>query len=203
VLPLGNYALGMAVLYAAAALAWLVLSWRDPEAGLFMTAGPLLASVGLIAALPVAGLAIANPLRRGLQVAMAVFVAAAVAGASRLDRLGIAASDRPGEAAAAVVRALERVTIVQAVVLGLVAVALPFARALGPWAAAALAAFFMAAQLLAAPSLASAPIVGTAWLICLAVVAEPYVRARLRRDAEHRTVETVATVHALKPVRGG
>ena len=203
VLPLGNYALGLAVLYAAAALVWLVVSWRDPEAGLFMTLGPLLASIGLIAALPVAGLAIANPLRRGIQVAMAVLVAAAVAGASRLDRLGIAASDRPGEAAAAVVRALERVTIVQAIVLGLVAVALPFARARGQWATAALAAFFIAAQLLAAPSLATAPIVGTAWLICLALVAEPYVRARLRRDSEHRTMETVATVHALKPVRGG
>ena len=187
VLPLGNYALGLAVLYAAAALVWLVVSWRDPEAGLFMTLGPLLASIGLIAALPVAGLAIANPLRRGIQVAMAVLAAAAVAGASRLDRLGIAASDRPGEAAGAVVRAFERVTVVQAVVLGLVAVALPFARARGPWATAALAAFFIAAQLLAAPSLASAPIVGTAWLICLALVAEPYVRARLRRDSEHRT----------------
>ena len=70
-------------------------------------------------------------------------------------------------------------------------------------ATAALAAFFIAAQLLAAPSLASAPIVGTAWLICLALVAEPYLRARLRRDAEHRTMETVAAVHALKPVRGG
>ena len=125
VLPLGNYALGLAVLYAAAALVWLVVSWRDPEAGLFMTLGPLLASIGLIAALPVAGLAIANPLRRGIQVAMAVLVAAAVAGASMLDRLGIAASDRPGEAAAAVVRALERMTIIQAIVLGIVAVALP------------------------------------------------------------------------------
>jgi hypothetical protein len=203
VLPLGNYALGLAVLYAAAALVWLVLSWRDPEAGLFMTLGPLLASIGLIAALPVAGLAIANPWRRGIQVAAAVLAAAAVAGAGRLDRLGIATSDRPGEAAAAVVRAFERVTLVQAVVLGLVAVALPFARARGPWAIAVLAAFFIAAQLLAAPSLASVPIVATAWLICLALVAEPYIRARLRRDAEHRTMETVATVHALKPVRDG
>ena len=83
VLPLGNYALGLAVLYAAAALVWLVVSWRDPEAGLFMTLGPLLASIGLIAALPVAGLAIANPWRRGVQVAMAVVAAAAVAGASQ------------------------------------------------------------------------------------------------------------------------
>ena len=69
-----------------------------------MTVGPLLASLGLVAALPVAGLVIGNTLRRGVQVAMAVLVTAAVAGASALDGLGIAASDRPGEAAAAVVR---------------------------------------------------------------------------------------------------
>ena len=203
VLPLGNYALGLAVLYAAAALVWLVVSWRNPEAGLFMTLGPLLASIGLIAALPVAGLAIAKPWRRGVQVAMAVVAAAAVAGAARLDRLGIAASDRPGEAASAVVRAFERVTIVQAVVLGLVAVALPFARARGSWAMAALAGFFIAGQLLAAPSLAPAPIVLFGWLLCLGVLAEPYVRARLRREPDPRSLETVATVHALKPVSGG
>jgi serine/threonine-protein kinase len=203
VLPLGNYSLGLALVYGAAALAWLIFSWRHAEAGLFLTAGPLLASVGLVAALPVAGLVIGNPVRRAVQVAMAVLVTAAVVGASTLERLGIAASDRPGEAAAAVVRALERVTIVQAVVLGLVAAALPFARARGPWAAAGLAAFFVAAQLLAAPALAPLPVVGTAWLICLALVAEPYVRARLRREPEHRTMETVATVRPLRPVSGG
>jgi non-specific serine/threonine protein kinase/serine/threonine-protein kinase len=203
VLPLGNYSLGLALVYGVAALAWLVFSWRDAEAGLFMTSGPLLASVGLVAALPVAGLVIANPVRRAVQVAMAVVVTAAVAGASALDRLGVAASDRPGEAAAAVVRALERVTLVQAIVLGLVAAALPFARARGPWAAAGLAAFFVAAQLLAAPSLAALPVVGTGWLICLALVAEPYIRARLRREPEHRTMETVATVRELRPAGGG
>ena len=203
VLPLGNYSLGLALVYGAAALHWLIFSWRDAEAGLFMTSGPLLASVGLVAALPVAGLVIGNPVRRAVQVAMAVLVTAAVAGASALDRLGIAASDRPGEAAAAVVRGLERVTLVQAVVLGLVAAALPFARARGPWAAAGLASFFVAAQLLAAPSLAPFPVVGTGWLICLALVAEPYVRARLRREPEHRTMETVATVRELRPVSGG
>jgi hypothetical protein len=203
VLPLGNYSLGLALVYGVAAVAWLIFSWRDAEAGLFMTSGPLLASVGLVAALPVAGLVIGNPVRRAVQVAMAVLVTAAIAGASALDRLGIAASDRPGEAAAAVVRGLERVTLVQAVVLGLVAAALPFARARGPWAAAGLASFFVAAQLLAAPSLAPFPVVGTGWLICLALVAEPYVRARLRREPEHRTMETVATVRELRPVSGG
>ena len=203
VLPLGNYALGLALVYAAAALVWLILSWRHPGEGLFVTIGPLLASVGLVAALPVAGLVITNAVRRGVQVAMAVFVTAAVAGASALDRLGIAASDRPGEAASALVRGLERVTIVQAIVLGLVALALPFARARGPWAAAALAAFFLAGQLLAAPSLAALPVVGMGWLICLALVAEPYVRARLQPEPEHQTMETVATVRQLTPVSGG
>ncbi len=100
-------------------------------------------------------------------------------------------------------RAFERVTIVQAVVLGLVAVALPFARARGSWAMAALAGFFIAGQLLAAPSLAPAPIVLFGWLLCLGVLAEPYVRARLRREPDPRSLETVATVHALKPVSGG
>jgi eukaryotic-like serine/threonine-protein kinase len=203
VLPLGNYALGLALVYAAAALVWFVLSWRHPGEGLFVTVGPLLASLGLVAALPVAGLVIGNTLRRGVLVAMAVLVTAAVAGANALDRLGIAASDRPGEAAAAVVRALERVTIVQAIVLGLVAAALPFARARGPWAAAGLAAFFVAAQLLAAPSLAPFPIIGIGWLICLALVAEPYIRARLDAQPEHRTMETAATVRDLRPVGDG
>ena len=82
-------------------------------------------------------------------------------------------------------------TLVQAVVLGLVAAALPFARARG--AGRRLASFFVAAQLLAAPSLAPFPVIGTGWPICLALVAEPYVRARLRREPEHRTMETVAT----------
>ena len=203
VLPLGNYALGLALLYAAAAFVWLVVSWRKPEAGLFMTIGPLLASIGLIAALPVAGLALANPWRRGIQVAMAVVAAAAVAGTAKLDRLGIAASDRPGEAAGAIVRAFERVTVVQAVVLGLVAVLLPLARARGAWPMAALAGFFIAGQLLAAPSLTAAPIVLFGWLLCLGVLAEPYVRARLRREPDPRSLETVATVHALKPASGG
>jgi hypothetical protein len=201
VLPLGNYALGLAVVYAAVALAWLVVSWRDPKAGLFMTVGPLLAAVGLIAMLPVAGLVVSKPIRRGAQVAVAVLAAAAVAGAARLDRLGIAASDRPGEAATAVIRALERVTIVQALVLGLVAVALPFARARGVWAAAFLAAFFIAAQLLAAPVLAPAPIVLVGWLICLGVAAEPHIRARLSREPDPRSLETVATVRPLRPVQ--
>ena len=35
VLPLGNYALALALVYALAAMAWLALAWRDPGGGLF------------------------------------------------------------------------------------------------------------------------------------------------------------------------
>ena len=43
---------GLALVYGAAALAWLIFSWRDAEAGLFMTSGPLLASIGLVGCAP-------------------------------------------------------------------------------------------------------------------------------------------------------
>jgi hypothetical protein len=90
---------------------------------------------------------------------------------------------------------------VQAVVLALVAVALPYARARGPWAAAVLASFFLATQLLLAPSLSALPIVAVAWVICLSIVAEPYARARLRREPDPQAVETVATVRPLRPAQ--
>jgi hypothetical protein len=86
-------------------------------------------------------------------------------------------------------------------VLGLVAVALPFARARGVWAAAFLAAFFIAAQLIAAPALAPAPIVLIGWLICLGVAVEPHIRARLSREPDPRSLETVATVRPLRPAQ--
>ena len=54
VLPLGNHALGLALLYGALALAWLVLCWRDARWGLAFLAGPALAAAGLLALLPLA-----------------------------------------------------------------------------------------------------------------------------------------------------
>ena len=201
VLPLGNYALGLALVYALAAVVWLAVCWREPRVGLLLTVGPLLASIGLIGALPVAGLLVRNPARRALQVAAAVFATAAVTAVSSLDRLGIAASDRPGEAAAALVRSVERVTVVQAVTLALVAVCLPLARGRGAWAAAGLAAFMIAGTLLAAPALPALPIVAVAWLICLGLIAEPRVRARLEAEPEPPTRETVTVVRALRPVQ--
>ena len=67
VLPLGNLALGLALVYAALALAWLALSWRDARAGLLFLAGPLLAPLGLLALVPVAALAARGAVRRAAQ----------------------------------------------------------------------------------------------------------------------------------------
>ena len=54
IFPLGNVAQAAAVAYAALALAWLAVFWRDARAGLLFVAGPLLAAVGAIALLPLA-----------------------------------------------------------------------------------------------------------------------------------------------------
>jgi len=201
VLPLGNYALGLAIVYTVAAVAWLAVCWREPRVGLLLMVGPLLASIGLIAALPLAGLLVRDPIRRGLQVAAAVFATAAVTAVAHLDRLGIAGTDRPGEAVTALARAAERMTVAQAVTLALVAVCLPYARGRGPWAAAGLAAFMIAGTVLAAPSLAALPIVAVAWLICLGLVAEPLVRARIEAEPEPPTAETITVIRTLQPVR--
>ena len=204
ILPLGNHSLGLAVAYAAAAAAWLALSWRDPRTGLFLAAGPLLAAVGLLAALPVVAMPVKGAARRGFVVLTAVLASAAVAGVSRLSRLGIAESDRPGEAVAALARALERITVVQAVTLALVAVLLPLARGRGAWAATGLAAFMIAAPLLLAPALPALGVVLVAWLICLGLTFETPIRelySRRRAGPEAPTAETLAVVRQLRPAQ--
>lgn len=202
VLPLGNYALSLALVYAGAAAIWLALSWREPRTGLFLTAGPVLAPVGGLGLLPLVAQAIRNPLRRALQVAAAVLAAAAVAAAGRLDTLGIAATDHPAAAVAALAGALgsNREATALAVALAAVAVVLPFVRGRGPWAAVGLGAFMTLATLVSSQGLPAPPLVAAAWTITLALVAEPHVRRRRRRpDAEAPTAETVAVVRRLEP----
>ncbi len=201
VLPLGNYALSVAVVYAVAATVWIVAMWREPRTGLLLTGGPLLGAVGLLGFVPVLGLLVRDPVRRGLQVGAAVFAVAAVEGVSRIDRLGVATSDRPGEATAAIFRAVERATLVEAVTLGIVAALLPFARNRGPWAAVGLAAFIMVGTLIAAPTLPALPLVLAAWALCLGLIAEPFARARLAAEPDMPTAETVTVVRQLAPVQ--
>ena len=54
VLPLGNISLGLALLYAALAAGWLLITWREPRAELLFVVGPLLAPLAALGLLPLA-----------------------------------------------------------------------------------------------------------------------------------------------------
>jgi hypothetical protein len=182
VFPLGNFALGAAVLYAVVALALLVACWRESEHGLLFTLGPLLAPIAGLGLLPLAALAVRAPVRRGIQVAAAVLAAGIVAGvrgaslpfdgASPPD-LGVAASGDPFSVVSALWRALlERPALaIETLVLAAVAILLPYARARGLWAVAVLGAAFLASALLLVPAVAAAPLVVAVWATCVAVSA--------------------------------
>ncbi|HEY6607549.1 MAG TPA: serine/threonine-protein kinase [Gaiellaceae bacterium] len=182
VLPLGNISAGAAVLYVAAALAVLVLSWREPESGLFFSLGPLLAPLAALALLPLAALAVRSPIRRGVQTAAAVLTAGIVAGfrgvplpfdgATAPHDLGVAAVGDPFVVGSALWGALvsRPALAVEMLVLAGVAVFLPFARSRGPWAVAALGVAFLTTALLPIPSVAAAPLALAVWATCAAVV---------------------------------
>ncbi|HEY6068085.1 MAG TPA: serine/threonine-protein kinase [Gaiellaceae bacterium] len=180
-LPLGNLALGAAVLYAFAALGLLVLAWREPEQGLLFSLGPLLAPLSALGLLPLAVQTVRSTFRRGVQVAAAVLVAGLVAGIRNVPMpfdgatpprgLGVAASGDPFDIASVLGSSLlsRPALAVEAVVLAAVAVLLPLARARGPWAIAALGAGFLAASVLAVPAVTSVPLVVAVWATCVAV----------------------------------
>jgi serine/threonine-protein kinase len=180
ILPLGNFALGAAVLYGFAALLLLVVNWRESRTGLLFTLGPLLAPISGLGLLPLAALAIRSPVRRGTQIVAAVLSAGLVAGIrgapvpfdrSAAPSLGVAASADPFDVGSALWSALlsRPGLAVETVVLAAVAVLLPFARARGLWAVAVLGAAFLAAALLAVPTIAAAPLVVAVWATCAAV----------------------------------
>ena len=178
VFPLGNISSGLAILYAAVAFAWLLLSWRSPREGLFLACGPLLAPLAALGLLPLAGQAVKSPTRRALQVAAAVLLAALVAGlrhaplpltsAAPPKGLGIAGSEDPFAVANALWGALTARPwlLLEACALAAAAVAVPFAREKGVWGIAGLGAGLIAVTLLPAPSVAAVPLVLAAWSTC-------------------------------------
>jgi Protein kinase domain len=180
ILPLGNYALGLALVYAALAAVWLAVSWREPRAGLFCVLGPLLGPISALGLLPLAAQAVRSPARRAAQVAGAVLAAAAVASLARLDELQVR-----GEAGASpVARALWQTLghnpdpALEALALAAAALLLPLCRARGAWAAAGFGAAMLALTLLPTGGVPALPLVLAAWLTATAVAAEPLVRAR-------------------------
>jgi hypothetical protein len=179
ILPLGNFALGAAVLYVALATCLLVVCWRESRHGLLFVLGPLLAPLAALGLLPLAALTIRSPVRRGLLVAAGVLAAGIVAGVrggslpfdgSAPPELGVAASGDPFSVLAALWHALTSTPAlaVETLVLAAVAVLLPYARARGLWPVAFLGAAFLAAALLAVPAVAAAPLVVAVWATCVA-----------------------------------
>jgi hypothetical protein len=181
ILPLGNVSLGLGVAYAALALAWLVLSWREPRSGLLFALGPLLAPIAALGLLPLAACGVRSPVRRAAQVAAGVLVAAVVAGIrhgalpfaggpSPLG-VGVAGASDPFDVVGSVVRAAgaHPTLLFESVALAVLAAALPYARARGRWGAAALGAAMVVLTVPAVPTAAVAPLVVAAWLTAAAL----------------------------------
>lgn len=170
VFPLGNVALGLAVLYGAAALAWLVLAWPRPRSGLLFVLGPLVAAVGAIGMLPLLVMGVTGWFRRG---------AYACAGAL-LAAVGGAAAVRPvatEESPLAVGAWLRQSVTAQAelgllaLVLGVAAGLLPICLRRGELAISALGAGVLMASLSAAPEMSGLGLVAAASVTTVVLLA--------------------------------
>jgi hypothetical protein len=168
ILPLGNVSLGLALLYAAFALAWFLLFAGDPRRGLLFLLGPALAPAQALALVPVLVISVRGAVRRALLAAAAVPAATAAAaltaeplpftGGEAPASLGLAASARPAEALDALVGFLtgHRPLWVEGAALVAATVAAPYALRRGIWGAAAWGTGFIAVALLAPAGAVSA-----------------------------------------------
>jgi hypothetical protein len=186
VFPLGNISLGLSTAYGAAAAAWLLFFWQKPRSGLFLAAGPLLAPLALLGLLPLASQVVSGRMRRAIQVVAAVLGAAVVAwlqngtvpftGAGSPGALGIPGSEEPFAVASALAGAIASrpQLLLEALVLGAAAAALPLAQRHGRWGITGFGAALLTGTLLAAPAASAVPLVLAAWATCvvLAVKAE-------------------------------
>ncbi len=182
VLPLGNVSLGLAVLYAALAAAWLALSWREPRGALLFALGPALAPLAAVGLVPLAASGLRSGPRRAAQAAVAVLAAGLVAGIRGAPLpftgarpplgIGLAGSTGPLDVAGTLLRAAgaQPALLIEAAVFAAVAFVLPYARSRGRWGAAGLGAAMLAATVLAVPSAQAVPLVIAAWVTAAALV---------------------------------
>jgi hypothetical protein len=171
IFPLGNVALGLAIVYAVAATAWLGLAWPRPRSGLVFALGAVLAPLAAIGLLPLALQRVDGWFRRAAYAFVAVLVTG-FAGATQLE--GIANVDSPlavGQWLWASLTARPELALV-GLVLGAGAALLPGARRLGEPAIVALGAGLLAGTLLAGPSGSAVSFVATAWITCAALVVQ-------------------------------
>jgi hypothetical protein len=190
VLPLGNVALGLAIVYALVAGAWLAAFTRDPRGGLLAALGPLLAPFAALGLLPLALLRVRSTLHRAVAAAGGVLLAGLVAGLRGVpmpfdgsappDSLGIAGSESPAAVAGALADALvaHLTLVLEAGAIAAAAALLPYARARGPWGVAAFGSGFLALTLLAAPGIPAAPLVLAVWATCAVLVLPKFATNR-------------------------
>jgi hypothetical protein len=202
VLPLGNYALGLAVAYAIVAVAALVAFRRTPRAGLLVALGAGLGAIGAIGLLPVLALAVRWPARRALSVALAVLVAAAVASAARVTELRVPATRSPLVAARAVATELAHhpQLLATAVALALAAAALSIVRRRGPLAAAGYALAACGLTVALPPHTPNVPVLAVTAATGLVLALEPYATRRKPKPARP-VEETTATVAVQQEAR--
>ena len=174
--PLANISTGLAIVYAAVAVLWAALNWKDARTGLLLATGPLASPLAALALLPIVAQAAQGRARRALQVAAAVLLATVVAGIRRVPLpfdgstpplgLGLAGSTRPTAVAHALWSELvahPEITA-EALVLAAAAAALPYARGRGPWPAVFFAGALLSLTATIAPEAALLPLVAAAWL---------------------------------------
>jgi hypothetical protein len=177
VFPLGNIAQAAAVTYAALAIAWLAVFWRDARAGLLFVAGPLLALVGAFALLPLVVQPARGRARRALQAFAGVLAAAAVAGVrgqplpltgSVVPNLGVDGSTRVTDVvqALAIVVGNNAGIAAVALALALVSALLPDARRRGLKGIAVLGVCQIALIVIVAPAVPHVPIVLGTCALC-------------------------------------
>jgi eukaryotic-like serine/threonine-protein kinase len=180
VLPLGNVSLGLAVVYAVLATAWLGATWNRSEEGLYPLAGAVLAPVGLLILLPAALLPIPRAVWRATFGAAGVLLAAVAAGLSGAALplssrepapLGAEESEAAGAVAAGLLDSLTArpELLLAAAAVAMLAALLPPAARRGIWPVAGLGAAATAILLLPVEAVNAVPVVAGIWLCCVAV----------------------------------
>jgi len=177
VFPLGNVSLGLALLYAAIAGAWLAAMWREPRAGLLFALGGLLAPLHALGLLPLAAVPARAAWRRACTALLGVAAAALAAGLRHAAlplaggppprSLGVAEARDPVRVAAALARAAAAhpPLLLTAAVLAAAAAALPLAGRHGHRGAAVLGTAMVALCVVALPSLAVLPLAAAAAIV--------------------------------------
>jgi hypothetical protein len=160
-LPLGNASLGLALAYAAAALAWYLLFRRNPRSGLLLGLGPLLAPFGALGLAPALVAHVRSLVLRAALGGTAVLAAVAVAalldaplpptGREAGAALDLGATGSPAEATRAAWSFLSAhpAVAIEALVFAAAAATTDVARTRGPLGVAVWGAVFLAAALLA------------------------------------------------------